>query len=815
MRRRRIGLASCGRLVAACALVIAGAVIAQAQAYGDWYMSHAEYDDQRAYNGQPQFVTPRLMVWLGNGYYPMDARITYTLPDGSKISQRQLKSPTTGEVGVDANVGPSAVGTYPYTLSPIPEVMSPWKITLPAVLDTGTLEILAATDPRYAINPFHVTQRTAPSDPAVRWAGYKSRVGTYLPTDQYHWWRFDVTNRAEVQDAFWNVTSAADTRALCWTGAFPDTPGDVTQAWRDAFMRCLNLQRYYYMRDAATYIQEDDDPYNRVGCQAAALIEAQRTFTHLLSDADMPAGFQYSDQAKFFARYSSIGTVRYPSDISSFIDDDGNASPGHRFAALNPGVDIFAFGRVGIIRYDGQRPSPTLVYYSDDTTTTYRSGPNFSAPLPSTCPPPPQFDPFDYVKTWPYRGYVTMDDNYGGPLPFSIEMPAAGLILDPSGATVTVTCNGVPVNVTITGASFQTSWREHFEFDVAQPFFNTEDMAKAGHVPYQDTTVTVTITGLRFSTTRAYTPTGKASDVAPYIAASNPKAFQPHTISWTFKVFDPVHVQSVALPTPKTEITNLSTRASIGSGDNVMIAGFVVTGNEPLRVAIRAQGPSLAQYGIQKPAINPRVEVYQLGVTNTALGENDDWKIGPNWRLVQSYGLNPSDDRDSVAVATLMPGSYSAIVSDPTNPNVGVGIVEVFALDAQSQSRLVNVSTRAYIGTGENVLIGGFILQQRTTVLVRTQGPSLTRYGLSGVVAGTKLTLYRQSDHAILATNNGWNTVGSAGNGRLLTDLAGYAPVDANEAAQLITLEPGGYSALVESADGKPGVGIVEVFNVN
>jgi hypothetical protein len=684
-------------------------------------------------------------------------------------------------------------------------------------LSLGRSPLHAADDP-YAINPFRVAYRTAPADPALRWAGFQSRVGTYLPTDQYHWWRFDVTDRAEVQDAFWNVESVADVTLPDWTGSRPVTPGEIKQDYRDAFMRVLNLQRYFYLGADATYLAEDTDSTRRRGVQAAALIEDERLggYRHTLSAVDFPVGFPDTDLATFYAYQGNIGAVLYPSDVTGYLVDYANAWPGHRYSLLNPAADLFAFGRVG---QNGGTQNlnnyGTAVCFATDTTTMHQSGPDAGDLNMATVPPPPQYDPFTRTRVYPYMGYITIDDVWraGNDMPFGLEFPCGGLILDGSAAQVTVTRDGVPVSVSKAGVGFSDSWRQTYQFTPALGTIYEKRYVETTGGTYHDTVVTVTVTGLKFSTTEADTASGRQADMAPYIAQSDQRAFQPHTISWSFTVFDPLSVQPVSQPGSKSELSNLSTRAVIGSGNNVMIAGFIVTGNEPLRVAIRAQGPTLAQFGIQHPAIDPQIEIYQQGTPNVVLGSNDSWKNGTNWRLLQSYGLNPLDDREAAAVATLMPGSYTAIVSDRGSGGLGVGIVEVFAIDTASRSRLVNVSTRASVGTGENMLIGGFYLQKEATVVVRTQGPTLARYGLDALT-GTKLTIVRQSDRATLATNDGWNSPRATGNARLSTDLAGYAPLDSREAAQVITLQPGAYTALVESADGNPGIGIVEVFNV-
>lgn len=674
------------------------------------------------------------------------------------------------------------------------------------------------TEDRYAIRPFQVEHRTAPIDPKIRWAGFRSRIGTYLPTDPYHYWRFDIRNRAEVQDAFWNVQAAGNLTRADWTGSWPITPGDVTQAWRDAFMRTYNLHRYYYMRGDATYVQEDADPARRAHLQAAALFQGQRSggYKHTVVPGEFPPGFPYVDQAIVYSKIGNIGLTLYPDESSMFIKDPGNELwPGHRFSFLNPHVDLFAFGQVGVIPEWPQRAEvPTMVALATDTRTVQQSGVNIGQPDGNTVPPAPKVDPFESPYVYPYPGFVTTDDaGSTGVLIMSVELPGAGLELDGSEMKITVERDGVPFPVTNAKADGTGTSHRAVAFFTSSigPIYlrNHTDHGNS----YKDATVKVTISGIRFSTTKVTTPGGMSSRDGPaYLAAANPRAFEPHTLSWTYTIFDPMVVLPAPFPTARSAIANLSTRAGVGDGDRALISGFIVTGDEPIRVAIRAQGPSLAQFGISDPAADPEVQVYELGSNARLLGGNGDWKSGANWRLVQSFGLNPSSAAESVAVATLAPGSYTAIVTDRAGDG-GIGIVEVFAIDAETRSRLTNVSTRAILGQGEQALVGGFILQETTTLVIRTQSPSLARFGLPGA-PGTRLSVIRQSDQAVLATNAGWNKPGAVGNDRLSTDLASYAPAHADEAAQVITLPAGAYTALVESADGSTAVGIVEIFEV-
>ena len=175
-----------------------------------------------------------------------------------------------------------------------------------ALLTLGVASAWAqATDP-FADNPFPVPYKQAPTDPALRWAGFQSRVGTYLPTDPYHWWRFDPTNRAEIQDAYWREEMVAATVPLGWNGSFATLePGKTTQAWRNAVLREVNLHRYIY-GNGSNYLVEDLS-YNPT-LQAAAFVGAWREdLTHNLTAAMMPPGFAYTDLAITGAYNNCLG----------------------------------------------------------------------------------------------------------------------------------------------------------------------------------------------------------------------------------------------------------------------------------------------------------------------------------------------------------------------------------------------------------------------------------------------------------------------------------------------------------------------------
>jgi hypothetical protein len=655
-----------------------------------------------------------------------------------------------------------------------------------------------AADP-FADNPFPVPYKQAPADPALRWAGFQSRVGTFLPTDPYHWWRFDVTNRAEMQDVYWREEMVAGTVALGWSGSFATLePGKTTQAWRNAVLRVVNLHRYIY-GNGANYLRED--PGQNPALQAGAMVEARNfvawnyQLKHNLTAADMPPGFKYADLATNGAQSSLAIGMETPAGITVYLTDEGNPTAGHRAAFTIPDTDIAATGDVAA--QDGTYPTYS---YSNALRVAWSPG-NGLTPYPL-----PVGDPFAQFFAWPRQNsFIPVDLAGNATTIISLDVYAGELSLDTTDVKVTVTVNGKPVTPYNVAATLGAGMRQWLTFSVDHNIGYDYIYQNGFALLLNDYVFTVKVENLRMSRTSPFL-------TAAQLAQIDPRAFQNHTLTWSYTVYDPFIVKPASY-TNHSNITGLSTRANIGNGDNVLIAGIVVSGTDPLKVAFRAQGPSLAQAGIQHPATNPKLDIYQsIAGGSTLLGSNNGWKNGVNWRLVQSYSLAPANDLESVAVATLAPGLYTAVVSD-TGAG-GVGIVEAYAIDSQSASQLTAVSTRGIVGTGENVLIAGLITQQPQTVIVRTQGPALAALGVAGTVYSTRLSIYRQSDGKLLYQNSGWD---APGNERFHTDLAswvaGLSPT--REAALVLTLPAGAYTAIVETPNGTPGVGIVEIYQIN
>ena len=260
---------------------------------------------------------------------------------------------------------------------------------------------------------------------------------------------------------------------------------------------------------------------------------------------------------------------------------------------------------------------------------------------------------------------------------------------------------------------------------------------------------------------------------------------------------------SVTVTAPASRLINLSTRGQVQTGDNVMIGGFIIGGSTPKKVLVRAVGPNLANYGVSGVLADPSLQLYS---GQTPIASNDDWGSASNVAEIQASTFAPVNAKESAILSTLNPGAYTAIVTGVSN-GTGVGIVEVYELD-HPEIPLINISTRGKVLTGDNVMIGGFIIQgdSAKTVLIRAVGPNLANYGVTGVLANPKLQLY--SGQTVVATNDDWGTSTNAAD----ITATGLAPADAKESAILITLQPGAYTAIVSGADGGSGVGIVEVF---
>jgi hypothetical protein len=274
----------------------------------------------------------------------------------------------------------------------------------------------------------------------------------------------------------------------------------------------------------------------------------------------------------------------------------------------------------------------------------------------------------------------------------------------------------------------------------------------------------------------------------------------------------------VRVAPPALRLLNISTRKEVETGDNRLIAGFIVTGTDPKRVITRGIGPSLT--GVNGALADPVLELHQ---GDTTLATNDNWKIksdGTNQQAeVEATGVAPSNESESAIVATLTPGSYTAILAGK-NSGTGVGVVEVYDLDSAANSELGNISTRGLVGTNDDLLIGGLIVgggdaNGKATVVVRAIGPSLTGSGLQSALADPTLELHNANGGTI-ATNDNWKTNDQSQQSQeAQIKSTTIAPSNDLESAIAATLSPGAYTAVVRGKNGSTGLAVVEVYNLH
>lgn len=260
--------------------------------------------------------------------------------------------------------------------------------------------------------------------------------------------------------------------------------------------------------------------------------------------------------------------------------------------------------------------------------------------------------------------------------------------------------------------------------------------------------------------------------------------------SWT-------HVFIVNSP---ATFANISTRLKVETGDNALIGGFIVTGAGSKRIVVRAIGPSVPLTGTLG---NPTLELYNGA--GQVIAANDNWQEAPNKQEIIDSSLAPTNPMESAILTTVTPGNHTAIVRG-AGGETGIGLVEVYDLEAGSTSRLANISTRGFVETDPNVLIGGLIVDgqiPRKTV-VRAIGPSLA---LPDKLADPFLELH-DSNGVVLSSNDNWGNSPDVGE----ITAANLAPTHQSESAIFRTLSPGNYTAIVRGKNAGTGVAVVEAY---
>ena len=282
---------------------------------------------------------------------------------------------------------------------------------------------------------------------------------------------------------------------------------------------------------------------------------------------------------------------------------------------------------------------------------------------------------------------------------------------------------------------------------------------------------------------------------------------------YTFSTDSTTH-SLIRLVTGQPGAVNISTRLGVGSGENVLIEGFIVQGSagSSKKIMVRAIGPSLSQFGIADALANPLLEIHDG--TGATVATNNDWKttqIGglvtaDQFAEINSSGVAPTNDLESAVIVPLQPGSYTAVVRGVGN-TTGTGVVDAFDLDAGSAARLANIATRGLVLPGDGLMIAGFIVQNGAVkVVARAIGPSLIDFGISTALPDTTLQL-RDGNGAIVLENDDWKT----GQKQELESL-GLQPTNDLEAALVTTIPPGPYTAQIRGKGNVSGVGVVQVY---
>jgi hypothetical protein len=269
-------------------------------------------------------------------------------------------------------------------------------------------------------------------------------------------------------------------------------------------------------------------------------------------------------------------------------------------------------------------------------------------------------------------------------------------------------------------------------------------------------------------------------------------------------------------------LINISCRAQVGTGGNILIAGFVVggqgtSGSEPLLV--RGSGPALAAFGVGGTLSDPQLQLYS---GNTVLGTNNGWagdtQISAAAAAVGAFAWSSTTSHDSALLSSLATGPYTAQISGQSG-DTGVALVEVYDATpagtyTPTSPRLINISTRVQVGSGGGILIAGFVIggSSAKTVLIRASGPALAAFGVGGTLPDPQLGLY--SGSTLLDSNNGWGGDSSISSTAASVGAFGWSSSTSKDSAILVTLPPGAYTAQIAGASGDTGVALIEVYEV-
>jgi uncharacterized delta-60 repeat protein len=280
-----------------------------------------------------------------------------------------------------------------------------------------------------------------------------------------------------------------------------------------------------------------------------------------------------------------------------------------------------------------------------------------------------------------------------------------------------------------------------------------------------------------------------------------------------------------------SRLLNFSARGMVLTGGNVLVSGFVITGSGTKRLLLRAVGPGLSEFGVPGVLSNPTMTLRRPAAgSSEEIATNDDWgnprsgadsaEITAAASAVGAYPLL-RDSADAALLVELPPGSYTLTI-EGVGGTSGVVAVEIYDTNSGSgDARLANLSTRGFVGEGDNILILGCVVSEAggRTMLVRAIGPMLSTFGVAGVLANPRFDIFRRDpdgSNSVLATNDDWysDPSGKTNHAAMKVGAPVFPALPSKDSALLTTLQPGNYTIQASGVGGLTGTALLEIYEV-